>query len=109
VTGTCKLCRELVTGAPVLEVGPARMKAEFLAFAEAMRLHVSARHLDQVQVYGALITMLAQLFASLFGDCPLDDFKVGQDSVREFLCSQIRDAQVVISLERPVDSPLVVS
>lgn len=108
MTGTCKLCREIVTGAPVLEVGPARSKAEFMAFADAMRMHVGLRHKEQLQVYGGLLTMAAAYLATLFADCPLDDFRTGQESTRDFICGQIHDAQVVIAAGTPVQSPLVV-
>lgn len=107
MTGTCKLCREIVTGAPVLEVGPGRQKAEFMALAEAMFIHVGRQHQNETQMYNGLLIMAARYLATLFADCPLDDFRTAQESTRDFICGQIHDAQVVIAAGTPVQSPLV--
>lgn len=109
MTGTCKLCRALVVGAPVLEVGPDRAKAEFVAFAEEMRKHVGTRHLESIQMYAGLLTMAAGFFSALFADCPTEDFATGQETMREVLCAAIQSAQLVVNQDTPVQQPLVVS
>lgn len=108
MTGTCKLCREIVTGAPVFEVGPAREAAEFLVFAEAMRRHVGTRHLDAVQVYAGVLTLAAAFFSVLFAESTMEGFEKGVEQMRESLCSQILDAKVVIGPAAPVERPLIV-
>lgn len=107
--GTCKLCRELVTGAPVLEVGPAREAAEFLMFAEAMRQHIGSRHLEAIQMYAGVLTVAAAFFSSLFAESTMDGYETGVEQMRESICAQIRDAKVVIGSAAPVERPLVVS
>lgn len=106
MTGTCKLCLELIFGAPVADVGPEREKAEFLAFADAMRGHVGKRHPEQLQVYGALLTMAAAYLATTFADCHLDGFAEQQAGMRDAVAESIRDAKVVISAGTPVQHPL---
>lgn len=108
MTGTCKLCREIVTGAPVLEVGPEREAAEFFTFAEAMRKHIAARHMDAIQMYAGVLTVAAAYFSSLFADCSIEGFTAAQEQLQESICNQIRDAQVVIGPAAPVNRPLVV-
>lgn len=108
MTGTCKLCLELITGAPVLEVGEDRAKAEFIAFSESMRKHVGARHLDSVQMFAGILTLAAGYFSALFADCPTEDFEAGKAATRDVLCAAVQGAQLVVDQGAPVDRPLVV-
>lgn len=107
MTGTCKLCRVLIVSPPVAEVGPARQKAEFLAFATEAQRHVYQHHESDLQVYAGLLGMAAAALSTLFMDCPLDDFKTAQSSVLAFVADRIKEAELVVDVGSAVTNPLV--
>lgn len=104
MTGTCKLCKALVFGRPVPQLGPDRAKAEFFQFAEAMRQHVFREHKEYLQTFSGLLQACATVLSSLFADCELDEFKLAQTEARAALAEQIQAAVVVVELAPPAAS-----
>lgn len=105
MTGTCKLCRALVMSPPILELGPNRAKAEFLAFGEAMRGHVYDYHREALAAFSGVLGLATCYFSTLFADTAagLVELEAARDQVREEVISSLRNAQVVVKLK--LDAP----
>ena len=99
MTGTCKLCRELILAPWPIVMGPDGSNAEFLAFAEEMRKHMALRHKDHLALLGGLLHLAARYLSSLFADLETSPkAQSEQDGLRDFLVSQIEGMEVAVRL-----------
>lgn len=97
MTGICQLCRQILTGRPVLELEE-RDKREFLALAEACQAHLLSYHREFVQALVPLLELTQCYLSTLILDGP------GVESLRRQLaqeCSDaIRGAEVVLDMSK---------
>jgi len=104
VTAVCKLCGELITGAPILEgFGAERLHAEFGALGEAMRVHLVASHGEHLQSFSALMHSLMLFCCSLFAE-GAGEFTAEQAELRAFVVQSVSALELVIE-RRPAGAP----
>ena len=101
----CAVCKQLLTGAPVLEVMPDRNDVELAALALEAQRHIDRYHRDLIGAFGLLLAQFSAYLSTLILESDSSEFVTARQQLREQVLEAVRSAEVVRRAEPPAASP----
>jgi len=101
MSGSCRLCHELIFSPPVVVVGELQPLHEYLVLVDVMRAHLLARHTRELQMLNMAVHDLVLFLSGLLLSNSLAEFAVQQSKHRQRLLSAVENASLTVVIERP--------
>jgi len=101
----CAVCKQLLTGAPVLEATPDRNEIELGNLALAAQRHIDRYHHDLNAVFGLLLAELSAYLPTLILESDSEEFVEAREQLREQVLEAVCSTVSVRRAEPPAAPP----
>ena len=101
----CVLCKQIIAGAPVLEVTPDRNDLELAALAVAAQRHIDCHHRDLISVFVLLLAQVRAYLSTLILESDSAEFVEARERLREQTLEAVRSAELVRRAEASAAPP----
>ena len=103
---TCAICKELITGRPVLEVVPDRPKLEMEALADSACNHLRRYHPEQIGGFVSLTTLIIQYLSVLALESDAPEFPEEREKLKKTVLDAVSSCELVRRVDKDFAAPV---